>query len=583
MRGRSLFLRYKRHMEKKDWEQVVKGYSMGVIAGVLAGIALMTIFPLTVTLSDGKEYLGLSFKHYMTLLAIFGLGAVVIDFLGQRTSYVGALSFMNTIHHKLGNKVSKLPLGDFTQATSGNYSRMVTQEMMSLSSAVAVFLYQSFKSIASIITVTISAWIWNFRLGIFMTITGPLFVLILDIARRFIDKGKKLSDPCEEEVASRMVEFAKAQGALRSCHASGRDKPLLEAFDKADTMGVKAMWWQTLGNLISGMTLQLITVIFIFFIILWATQGQLSPLVTIACLGLALRYMKMLDELHNNTVGAEERRQQMNKFDDLFDEKEMAEPERSEKITERGAVELEKVFFSYDKSKPLLKDISFKVEANEMCALVGPSGSGKTTIEYLMSRFYDVDSGTVKVGGVDVKNLKTEDLMKEISIVFQDVYLFNDTLISNVEMGNPKASREEVLRACELAGVSEIAQRLPKGWESNVGEGGTSLSGGERQRISIARALLKKSPIVLLDEATSALDAENEAHIVESMEEIRKNSTLIIVAHKLETIKSADKVVVLSKDGTIEDIGNHEELVKKDGAYKKFWEYRSKTYGWKLV
>ena len=165
---------------------------------------------------------------------------------------------------------------------------------------------------------------------------------------------------------------------------------------------------------------------------------------------------------------------------------------------------------------------------------------GKTTIEHLIARFYDVDQGSVKVSGVDVRDLTTRDLMGQLSIVFQEVYLFDESLLDNIRIGNPNASDEEITKACDLAGVTEIANRLPEGWESRVGEGGTSLSGGERQRVSIARALIKKSPIVLLDEATSALDAENEAHIVRSMEALRKNATLIVIA-LVETIKRQTK------------------------------------------
>lgn len=214
---------------------------------------------------------------------------------------------------------------------------------------------------------------------------------------------------------------------------------------------------------------------------------------------------------------------------------------------------------------------------------MGPSGSGKTTIEHLIARFYDVDQGSVKVSGVDVRDLTTRDLMGQLSIVFQEVYLFDESLLDNIRIGNPNASDEEITKACDLAGVTEIANRLPEGWESRVGEGGTSLSGGERQRVSIARALIKNRRSHFLDEATSALDAENEAHIVRSMEALRKNATLIVIAHKLETIQTADKVVVLSKDGKIEQIGKHDDLTQTEGAYKNFWDYRMSASNWRLV
>ena len=251
------------------------------------------------------------------------------------------------------------------------------------------------------------------------------------------------------------------------------------------------------------------------------------------------------------------------------------------KISKDCSIELNDVRFSYDKENTVLKNVSFNVQPRDVRLVSRPTR--QTTIEHLIARFYDVDQGCIKVSGVDVRDLTTEDLMSQLSMVFQDVYLFNESLLDNIRMGNPAANDGEIKRACDLAGVTEIANRLPDGWETRVGEGGSSLSGGERQRVSIARALLKKSPIVLLDEATSALDAENEAHIVQSMDELRKNATLLVIAHKLETIQSADKIVVLSKDGEVEQVGKHDELIQQEGAYKTFWDYRIGTSTWQLV
>jgi ATP-binding cassette subfamily B protein len=218
-----------------------------------------------------------------------------------------------------------------------------------------------------------------------------------------------------------------------------------------------------------------------------------------------------------------------------------------------------------------------------MCALVGPSGCGKTTIAKLVARFYDVDRGVVRVGGDDVRDQRTEDLMAQLSMVFQDVYLFDDTLEANIRVGDPNASGDEVREAARLAGVTEIVERLPRGWETPVGEGGHALSGGERQRVSIARALLKRAPIVLLDEATSALDPENEANVLASMERLRETSTLLVIAHKLETIRTADQIVVLDDTGRIAQRGTHEELVGAPGRYRDFCRAREAAAGWRLA
>ncbi len=219
-------------------------------------------------------------------------------------------------------------------------------------------------------------------------------------------------------------------------------------------------------------------------------------------------------------------------------------------------MQFDAVDFGYADGGQVLRNISFDVPRKSLTALVGPSGSGKTTVTRLISRFYDVDSGVVRVGGVDVRDLTSADLMSQLSLVFQDVYLFDDTLIANIRLGRPEATDEEVFDVARIAGVAEIVERLPRGgWDTRVGEGGTALSGGERQRVSIARALLKRAPVVLLDEATAALDPENEAHVQRAMQELARESTLLVIAHKLSTVVAADQIIVLGDDGSIVEVG----------------------------
>ncbi|MBF1735501.1 MAG: ATP-binding cassette domain-containing protein, partial [Trueperella pyogenes] len=213
-----------------------------------------------------------------------------------------------------------------------------------------------------------------------------------------------------------------------------------------------------------------------------------------------------------------------------------------------------------------------------------PSGCGKTTIARLIARFYDVNSGTVSVGGRDVRQWDPAELMAQLSLVFQDVYLFDDTLVANVRIGRPEASDTELEEAARLSGVDEIVARLPLGWETRVGEGGRALSGGERQRVSIARALLKDAPIVLFDEATSALDPENEHRVTAAMDVLRQNASLIVIAHKLDTITAADQIVVLDENGRVVQIGTHSQLFAETGGqYRAFWDARTRAAGWRLV
>ena len=238
------------------------------------------------------------------------------------------------------------------------------------------------------------------------------------------------------------------------------------------------------------------------------------------------------------------------------------------------------VSFSYD-DRPILKNVSAEIKENTMTAIVGPSGSGKTTFCNLIARFWDVNSGEILIGGKNIKDYKIENLMNSISMVFQDVYLFEDTIENNIKFGKQNASHEEVVEAAKKARCHEFIEALPEGYDTIIGEGGASLSGGEKQRISIARAMLKDADIIIFDEATANIDPENEDKLKEAIESLTKNKTVIMIAHRLKTIRNADQILVL-KDGEIVERGNHEELIKNNGLYSDLINAKAKAESWKL-
>jgi ATP-binding cassette subfamily B protein len=248
---------------------------------------------------------------------------------------------------------------------------------------------------------------------------------------------------------------------------------------------------------------------------------------------------------------------------------------------DRFDVELKNVSFAYGR-REVIHDVSFAISQNTTTAIVGPSGSGKTTLCNLITRFWDVQGGAVYVGGVNVKDVTCDSLLKNISMVFQDVYLFNDTIAANIRFGKPDATMEQIIVAAKKARCHEFITALPEGYETVVGEGGSSLSGGEKQRVSIARAILKDAPIVILDEATASIDPENEYYIKQAFAQLTKNKTLLIIAHRLSTVRSADQILVL-EGGRLVQRGKHDELLKEDGIYKRFVEIRRKSAGWQLV
>ena len=238
------------------------------------------------------------------------------------------------------------------------------------------------------------------------------------------------------------------------------------------------------------------------------------------------------------------------------------------------------VGFAYDE-KEVLHEVSFTAKEGEVTALVGPSGSGKSTCARLAARLWDVTRGSIRVGGVDISSVEPEVLLRDYSMVFQDVVLFDDTVMENIRLGRRGASDEEVYAAARAANCDEFVQRLPKGYDTPIGENGARLSGGERQRISIARALLKNAPIVLLDEATASLDVENETKVQEALSRLLAGKTVLVIAHRMRTVEAADKIVVLA-DGKVAEEGSPEELMKKDGLYRRMVELQRQSAGWRL-
>ncbi|MMZ59447.1 Lipid A export ATP-binding/permease protein MsbA [compost metagenome] len=244
-------------------------------------------------------------------------------------------------------------------------------------------------------------------------------------------------------------------------------------------------------------------------------------------------------------------------------------------------IELKQVTFSY-RDKVVLKDVSVRIPAGSFTALVGPSGSGKSTILRLIARFYDPDRGTVTMGGEDIRGMDPEALLRKVSMVFQDVYLFQDTIANNIRFGCSDATCEDIEAAARMACCHDFIMKLPNGYDTLVGEGGCTLSGGEKQRISIARAMLKDAPVVLLDEATASLDPENEAEIQKAIDRLVHGRTVIVIAHRLKTVRSADQIVVLN-NGQITEQGCHDELLSRNGLYARLWKRQQEANEWRLA
>ena len=567
----------------KDPHLINTNIWFSVAAGLIEGVALCLLLPGITALAHNEPVWGLGIWGWVTVLSILAAISAVVGYLQSLRGYQAAIDFLVNVHKKVGDQVSSLPLGWFNRPLAGLLSRLVSNELVMTGEIIAHMLSPIIQRVTSSVVLLVFAWAWDWRLGLAVTISIPIFLLFVLATTALIKKGKSIGEPTEVELSNRIVEFTHCQAALRSCGRSTHYSKL----DHANAAWLKAkrteLWYEIVGNLIGGAFTQVVIITLISIAANLAVTGSLESIAAIAFIGLCLRFTQTLVGITESAAALEERRPALDAIDDVLAAQPLPEPTESAAQPTPGTIDLEDEHFGYGKEKPVLRGVSFHVPNRSMVALVGPSGCGKTTVARLVSRFYDVDSGAVKVGGLDVREQTTATLMKSLSMVFQDVYLFDDTLEANIRIGNPDATDEEVHEAARLAGVTEIVQRLPRGWETSVGEGGRALSGGERQRVSIARALLKKAPIVLLDEATSALDPENETNIVAAVDKLRENATVLVIAHKLDTIKKADTIVQFRADGTIEDTGTHSELFERGGTYRAFWDTRAAAQGWQLT
>ena len=575
--------------------------ALSCIVGVVRGLSLIAFIPAAIALTSGRPAWGMNLTAWLIVLALCALASFITEYLLAMRSYMVSFDFLSNMHRAIGDKVASLPLGSFRADTAGKMSRLVSRELMLLGEMFAHMYSPFIAAIVTSLTMLVGITVFSPALGLVCVLAIPVIAGGVWVARACLNSGSALKEPPAQELSHRIVEYATKQGALRACGRSSSYEPLERAEDTYGKAARRSLIRETIGQVVNGMAAQVVVVSLIIAIGLLAVGGSVSPVEAIVSIGLLLRFTQILVDIGTLASAFETRRPVLDLSHEVLSAPELpilpASPDQDPASSNHdpassdqdpacsgSAVALTDVSFAYEADHPVLRGVSFQVAPGTMTAIVGPSGCGKTTIARLVARFYDVDAGSVSVGGRDVRQWDTAQLMAQLSLVFQDVYLFDDTLEANVRIGRADASDDDVKEVARLSGVDEIVERLPLGWNTRVGEGGRALSGGERQRVSIARALLKAAPIVLFDEATSALDPENENHITDAMDALRRNATLIVIAHKLDTITAADQIIVLDHSGRVAQVGTHAELYSQsDGQYRAFWQARSRAAGWKLV
>ena len=584
-----LITRLREPLSEQGRSDFVQASVLSCIVGAVRGISLVAFIPASIALTSGMPAWGLGLGSWLVVMAACALISFVIEYLLAMRSYSVAFDFLSNMHRAIGDKVASLPLGSFRGDTAGKTSRLVSRELMVLGEIFAHMYSPLIAAIVTSLTMLVGITVFSPVLGLVCLASIPVVGGGVWVARRCLQSGASLKEPPARELSHRIVEYATKQGALRACGRASSYEPLQRAESEYGVAARRSLMRETLGQIVNGMAAQTVVVTLICAIGWLSVAGSVGPVEAVVSIGLLLRFTQILVDIGALASAFETRRPVLDLSHEILSAPELPTPDGRRSSDEAPAssgasVSLEDVSFSYEADRPVLQGVSFRVDPGTMTAIVGPSGCGKTTIARLIARFYDVDAGSVRVGAGDVREWETADLMAQLSLVFQDVYLFDDTLEANVRVGNPDATRADIEEAARLSGVDEIVERLPLGWDTPVGEAGRALSGGERQRVSIARALLKAAPVVLFDEATSALDPENESRVTDAMSALRRDATLIVIAHKLDTITAADQIVVLSETGRVAQIGTHEQLyAQENGQYRAFWDARTRAAGWTLV
>jgi ATP-binding cassette subfamily B protein len=498
-------------------------------------------------------------------VAVYAVLRYFSDLSGMR---VGT-SLLRGMYHRLGDHLARLPLGWYNTGRVGEVSVMASRGLLAAMGVAAHLLAPFISALVTPLTIVTVILAFNWQMGLAALLAAPIVAVIQIWTARSMAATDAERHERDHDATARVIEFLQAQPVLR---AGGRTGERFQLLDDSLQEVQRASRRSILSALpgVVGLTL-VVQAMFTGLLVLGAylaLGGNIGAAEVLTILVLAARCADPLLSLADISGKLRGARSELDRLDKVLRTDPLQEALKPVQPQGHG-LEFESVTFRHG-DRTVFDNVSLPVPEGQRLAVVGPSGSGKTTLLQLLARFYDVDAGAVRVGGVDVRMIDTEVLMAQIAIVFQDVYLFDGTIEENVRLGRPDADDAEVRAAATAARLDEVIGRLPGGWATNVGEGGTLLSGGERQRVSIARALLKNAPIVLLDEVTSALDPVNEAAVHEGIERLMAGRTVVMVAHRMRTVRRADRVVFVD-GGRIVEQGSHDELVLRGGRYADFW------------
>ncbi|MCT4597035.1 MAG: ABC transporter ATP-binding protein/permease [Vallitalea sp.] len=563
----------------KEKGNINKSVIIGFIYAIFSMLEIISIYLVLSATLEGNQDLGISLQAFI-LLVVSIMGKATTKYFSQlQQTHAGYFMVANK-RIKIADKIKRVPMGYFNDNSLGEITGVSTTGLETVEMIAPMVLVNVLSGFINALIFTVMILAFDWRIGTLVLAGTIIFLMISSLME---EKSATLAPKRQKSqgvMVSAVLEYIQGMSIVKSFNLTRKgDKTLRDSLENNCQSNLNIEKLFTPYIIMQELVLQIFSVA----MILLSVNFYLNETMTLVN-ALMMVIMSFLVFSHIHSAGSSisllrivsSSMDEANRLDTI--------PEIDEKGTnmepKNHNIEFNNVDFSYEERK-ILSDINVKIPEKTTTAIVGPSGSGKTTLCNLIARFWDVDSGSITIGDKNIKDYSLESLMNQISMVFQNVYLFADTIENNIKFGKPYASRQDVIKAAKNACCHEFIMELPNDYDTVIGEGGDTLSGGEKQRLSIARALLKDAPIVILDEATANVDPENEDKLQKAIEVLTHNKTIIMIAHRLKTVRSAEQILVVDK-GSIVEKGNHNELIATDGIYKKFVMGRKTAANWKL-
>lgn len=560
-----------------------KKFQISIVLGVIQAVCeAMKIPAIMIVLMDITDNT-LSSKTVFLSLAIMFVSITVDFFVRKKSAMLQTEAGYNAAANKrieIAQHLRYLPMGYFNKNSLGSITSVATNTMENLGDVATRVVMMSTQGILNTALIIVMLLCFDFRIGLIAAAGVILFFVVNSLLQKAGDKLSAEKVESDQKLVSEIMEYVQGIAEVKSYNLFGKQtKKLNKAIDnnvKVNTeMEFAFIPYMTIQNIITKLT----GAVMMFFSVLLYLNGSMSLMICIGMTICAFMLYSSLEQAGSYSALLRTIDICIDKAQKILDLNTM-NIDGKDIIPQNYDIDVNNIEFSYDKRK-IIDGISLHIPQKTTTAVVGPSGGGKSTLCNLISRFWDVDGGNIRLGGIDVREYSMDSLMKNFSFVFQNVYLFADTIANNIAFGRENATREEIVTAAKKACCHDFIMSLPDGYDTVIGEGGASISGGEKQRVSIARAIMKNAPIIILDEATANVDPENEKELVEAIDALTKEKTIIMIAHRLKTVRNADQIVVVDS-GKIAQLGTHTQLMQEGGIYKNFVNARQQAAGWKI-